>query len=56
MKLKSYLTASIIVWVAIILGTAFVLRDTPYFSRMLLIVGGGAVWFVVLTPGIFRER
>lgn len=54
---RSYLIGAVIVWVAIIVASAVSLRGTPYFTQMLTILGGGAVWFVVLVPGkLFQGR
>jgi F0F1-type ATP synthase assembly protein I len=50
MRIKSYLIAAIIVWVAIIIATAALLKNTAYFAQILPILGGGAVWF-----NIFRR-
>lgn len=52
---RSYVIAAAIVWVAILIAAAVVLRDSPYLGSMLPILGGGAVFFVVLVPGwLFR--
>ncbi len=56
MNLKSYLIGSTIVWAAIIMATAVILKGTPYFAQMLPIVGSGAAWFVVVSPPAFREK
>ncbi|MCZ7574298.1 MAG: heavy-metal-associated domain-containing protein [Ardenticatenaceae bacterium] len=48
---------AVIVWVVIIAATGMILRGTTYFGHMLPLVGGGAVYFVVLAPGfLFRGR
>ncbi|NPV08701.1 MAG: hypothetical protein HPY83_12180 [Anaerolineae bacterium] len=53
----AYLIGAVIVWVAIIIATAAVLAESPQLSTMLAILGGGAVWFVVIVPGaIWRPR
>lgn len=53
---RTYLIGSVIVWVAIIAASAVVLSGTPYLGSMLPILGGGAVWFVVLVPaGLFGD-
>ena len=55
--LRIYLVATVIVWVAIIFASAMVLSGTDYLGRMLPILGGGAVFFVILLPGgLFRDR
>ncbi len=51
----SYILAASIVWAAIVLATAIVLRGSPQFGVMLSILGGGAAFFVVILPaGVFR--
>jgi hypothetical protein len=57
MKLHTYLLGAAILWAGIFLASAIVLQGTPYFSQMLPILSGGAVWFVVIVPGAWqRER
>ena len=53
---RSYLISAVIVWVSIIVASALILRGTSYFSQMLPVIGGGAVWFVVIVPGILYRR
>ena len=53
---QSYLISAVIVWVSIIIASALILRGTSYFSQMLPVIGGGAVWFVVIVPGILYRR
>jgi hypothetical protein len=54
---RNYLISTVIVWVAIIAASAVILGGTPYFARMLPILGGGAAWFVVIVPGgLLRPR
>ncbi len=54
---RSYLIGTAIVWLAIIIATTAILAGTPYFAPMLVILGGGAVWFIVLVPGtLYRGR
>lgn len=54
---RNYLMGAVIVWVAIIAASSFILAGTPYFGQMLSILGGGAVWFVVIVPGtLLRTR
>ncbi len=48
---RAYLFSAVIVWVAIILASSVILAGTPYLAQMLIILGGGVVWFVVLVPG-----
>ena len=55
-SLKSYLISSSFVWVAILIASAVILQGTPAFGRLLPVLGGGAVWFVVIFPGaLFRQ-
>lgn len=49
-----YLIGAVIVWVSIIVAVAFVLGGTPYLAQVLPLIGGGAVWFVVIVPGALR--
>lgn len=52
--LRTYLIGAVIVWVGLIAATALLLRGTDEFPTMLTILGGGAVWFVVIVPTMFR--
>ena len=53
---RTYLISAATVWAAILIASAVILRGTPYFSQMLPVLGGGAVWFVVLAPiAVFRD-
>jgi hypothetical protein len=56
MNLNYYILGSAIVWAAIILGTAVVLKGTPYFTQLLPILGGGAVWSVVIGSAALRRK
>ena len=56
MKTNVYAISSAIVWAAIIMAAAITLKDTPYFGKLLTILGGGAAWFVVIAPAAFRKR
>jgi hypothetical protein len=54
---RNYEGGAVIVWVALIVAAALILRGTPYFAQLLPILGGGAVWFVVIEPTVLaRER
>jgi hypothetical protein len=54
---RAYLIGAVIVWVGIILASAVILAGTPYLTQILIILGGGAFWFVVLVPGaLFGSR
>ncbi|HEX2348717.1 MAG TPA: hypothetical protein VHI51_09810 [Ktedonobacterales bacterium] len=48
-----YLLGAAIVWAGIFIAVAVVLQGTPYFGQLLPILGGGAVYFVVLVPMLF---
>jgi hypothetical protein len=52
----AYLIGALIVWVGIILGTAVMLSGTEYLIQILIILGGGAFWFVVIVPGAFFRK
>lgn len=45
-----YIISSAIVWAAIIGALGILLRGSPHFAQVLAILGGGAVWFVILVP------
>jgi len=52
-----YLMAGAVVWASIMIGSAVVLKGTPYFAQLLPFLLFGVVWFVVLVPaGIFKNR
>lgn len=52
-----YILSSAIVWAAIIGASGVLLRGSPHFAQMLAILGGGAVWFVILMPAaVFGDR
>lgn len=49
---RAYLIGAVIVWVGLIASMAFLLAGTPYLAMVLPILGGGAVWFVIIIPGV----
>lgn len=51
--LRNYLIGAFIVWVGITVAIATVAGDQ--FGKMLPILGGGAFWFIVIVPNLFRE-
>jgi hypothetical protein len=53
---STYLAGAVIVWVAILLAAALILRGTPQFGQLLPILGAGAIWFVVIVPGVLTRR
>ncbi|HVX30938.1 MAG TPA: hypothetical protein VHA53_10700 [Nitrolancea sp.] len=50
---RSYLLGAIIVWLGIIAATALIASDQ--FAELLPVLGGGAFWFIVIVPNLFRE-
>jgi len=56
MKLSTYVTGAVIVWVGILIATALLLAGTPYFPQMIPILGAGVAWFVVIVPGAMEAR
>jgi hypothetical protein len=55
MKLGTYIRGAAIVWAGILLATALILLDTPYFPQVLPVLGGGVVWFLLIVPGAWRR-
>jgi hypothetical protein len=49
-----YLLGAAIVWVGLFLALALSLAGTPYYGQILPLLSGGAVWFVVIIPGVLR--
>jgi hypothetical protein len=45
-----------IVWAAVILACAAVLRGTGYWDKLLPIVGGGAAAHIVILGGFLRRK
>jgi hypothetical protein len=56
MRVKIYIISSAIVWAAIIASVWIILKDSPYLRNILPILGGGAAWFVIIAPAMFRNR
>jgi hypothetical protein len=52
--LRNYIIGSAIVWFGIFIAMAVMLSGTEEFSGMLIVLSGGAVWFVLLVPGWLR--
>jgi hypothetical protein len=52
--LRNYIVGAAIVWFGIFLAMAVMLSGTEQFAGMLIILSGGAVWFVLLVPGWLR--
>jgi hypothetical protein len=55
-KLQTYVLGAAIVWAGIFIASALLLQGTLYFSQMLPILSGGAVWFVVIVPGAGQRQ
>lgn len=53
---STYLAGAVIVWVAILLAAALILGGTSLFAQLLPILGAGAIWFVVIVPGVLTRR
>jgi hypothetical protein len=54
---SAYTLGAAIVWAGIFLAIAFILSDANTFMQILPVLGGGAVWFVVIVPGaLARQR
>jgi hypothetical protein len=45
-----------IIWAAVIFGSALILKDTPYFSQILTILGGGAASCLIILGGTRPEK
>lgn len=54
--MAKYAISSAIVWAAIILACAVILKGTHYLSQLLPILGGGAAWNVIIAPAAFGMR
>jgi hypothetical protein len=52
--LRNYIVGAAIVWSGIFLAMALTLRGSDDFVTSLIILSGGAVWFVLLVPGWLR--
>ena len=55
MTLGTYILAAAIVWAGILVATALVLQGTSYVPQVLPILGGGAIWFLVIVPGAWAR-
>jgi hypothetical protein len=51
---QAYLVGAAIVWVGLIFAITLTLAGTPHFGIVLTLLSGGAVWFVVIIPGVMR--
>ena len=52
---RIYMIADAIVWAGILFGAALVLEGSGYFGKMMLILAGGAFFFLVLLPGAWNS-
>ena len=51
---RSYMVGAAIVWAGILIATAIVLAGSPQMGVMISILGGGAVFFLIILPsGLF---
>lgn len=51
---RSYMVGAAIVWAGILIATAVVLAGSPQLGVMVSILGGGAVFFLIILPaGLF---
>lgn len=55
-RLGVAVVASAIVWIAILLGCRAILDNQSTFLRLVPILGGGAVFFVLLLPAALLAR
>lgn len=44
-----------IIWAAVIFASAFVLRESDYFSQLLPIYGAGAIMCIILTGNLCKK-
>jgi hypothetical protein len=54
--LDASLMGAVIVWVGILLAVVLVVDDAELFAWLLSILGGGAVWFVLIVPIFIRRQ
>ncbi|HDP94862.1 MAG TPA: hypothetical protein ENN40_05830 [Candidatus Aminicenantes bacterium] len=54
--LGPFIIANAIVWGAVILGVAFVLKGSGMMSSIMPVLGPGAVFAVVILPGALAAR
>lgn len=45
-----------IIWAAVILASAMILKDTPQWGQMLPILGGGAAASIIISSRVPKER
>jgi len=54
--LGPYILANAVIWGAVIVGSAFILKDSGQMPKMLPILGGGAAFCTVILPGALAAR
>jgi len=54
--LGPFIIANAVVWGAVMVGTAFILKGTGLMPKVLPILGGGAGFCVVILPGAMAAR
>ena len=55
-KIATFIISNAIVWGAVIIGSAFVLKGTDYMAKLLPILGGGAGFSVVILTTLLVEK
>ena len=55
-KVGAYIIGNAIVWGAVMIGVALVLRGTDYMARILPILGGGAGFSVVILSSLLLGK
>ena len=54
---NAYMIGAAVAWAGVFLAIAVILGDADTFMQILPVLGGGAVWFLVIVPGaLFRNR
>lgn len=51
---RSYLIGAIVVWLGLLAATVITVGDSDRLATLLIIQAGGAFWFLVLAPRLFR--
>ena len=55
-RIGTFIIANAIVWGAVIIGVALVLRETGLMGRLIPILGGGAGFSVVILSSLLIEK
>jgi len=53
---RNYLIGAVVIWVSLIAAIGVILSGAKELPIVLTILGGGAFWFIVIAPGLFRDR